>query len=68
MSLKLRYYNSFRDDPVVIDGKLYGQDFDELKASCLDSGELFTDPEFPADDDSIYFSKVSTFFLFLGNQ
>ena len=47
-----------RDDPVVVDGKLYGQDFDEIKASCLGSGELFTDPEFPADNDSIYFSKV----------
>ena len=47
-----------RDDPVVVDGKLYGQDFDEIKASCLDSGELFTDQEFPADNDSIYFSKV----------
>jgi len=46
-----------RDDPVVVDGKLYGQDFDEIKASCLDSGELFTDQEFPADNDSIYFSK-----------
>ena len=42
----------------MVDGKLYGQDFDEIKASCLDSGELFTDPEFPADNDSIYFSKV----------
>jgi len=46
-----------RDDPVVVDGKLYGQDFDDLKAACLDSGELFTDPEYPADDDSIFFSK-----------
>jgi len=46
-----------RDDPVVVDGKLYGQDFDEIKAQCLDSGELFTDPEFPPDGDSIYFSK-----------
>ena len=51
-------YFVFRDDPVWVDGKLYGQDFDELKAGCLDSGELFTDPEFPADNDSIYFSKV----------
>ena len=42
----------------MVDGKLYGQDFDEIKASCLDSGELFTDQEFPADNDSIYFSKV----------
>jgi len=46
-----------RDDPVVVDGCLYGQNFDDLKASCLESGELFTDPEFPADSDSIFFSK-----------
>jgi calpain len=46
-----------RDDPVVVDGKLYGQDFDEIKAGCLDAGELFTDAEFPADNDSIYYTK-----------
>jgi len=46
-----------RDDPVTLDGKLYGQDFDELKAGCLESGELFVDSEFPPDSASIYFSK-----------
>ena len=37
-------------DPVVIDGCLYGQNFDEIKAECLESGEPWTDPEFPPDD------------------
>jgi len=49
-----------RNDPVVVDGCLYGQKFHELKAACLDAGELFTDPEFPADDESIFFSKPAT--------
>lgn len=46
-----------RDDPVVENGKLYGQDFEQLREESLASGQLFTDPEFPADSDSIYFSK-----------
>ena len=37
-------------DPVVIDGCLYGQNFDEIKGACLESGELWTDPEFPPDE------------------
>ena len=52
----------------MVDGKLYGQDFDEIKASCLGSGELFTDPEFPADNDSIYLSKVLSNINFEGHQ
>lgn len=48
---------SARDDPVVVDGKLYGQDFHELRASHLERGELFTDAEFPPDGRSIFFSK-----------
>eukprot|EP00096_Caligus_rogercresseyi_P013854 TRINITY_DN6450_c0_g1_i1.p1 TRINITY_DN6450_c0_g1~~TRINITY_DN6450_c0_g1_i1.p1 ORF type:complete len:564 (-),score=220.83 TRINITY_DN6450_c0_g1_i1:214-1905(-) len=46
-----------RNDPVVEDGKLYGQDFNEIKQSCLESGRLFTDSEFPPDDASMYFSQ-----------
>ena len=37
-------------DPVVVDGCLYGQNFDEIKAACLEGGELWTDPEFPPDE------------------
>ena len=45
-----------RSDPVVVDGCLYGQNFDEIKAACLESGELFVDQEFPPDDGSLFFS------------
>ena len=41
---------SYLPDPVVVDGFLYGQNFDEIKAACLESGELWTDPEFPPDE------------------
>ena len=43
--------------PTVTDGKLYGQDFEAIKAQCFDAGELFVDPEFPPDDATIYFSQ-----------
>ncbi|XP_033222734.1 calpain-B-like [Belonocnema kinseyi] len=33
------------------------QDYIELRRECLSSGCLFEDPEFPANDSSIYFSK-----------
>ncbi|XP_046752051.1 calpain-A isoform X6 [Diprion similis] len=33
------------------------QDFNELRQQCLSNGTLFEDPEFPAQDNSIYFSK-----------
>ncbi|XP_068970494.1 calpain-A isoform X2 [Bombus flavifrons] len=33
------------------------QDFSKLKQECLATGTLFEDPEFPADDSSLYFSK-----------
>jgi calpain len=46
-----------RNDPVVENGRLYGQDFSDLRAAALDSGQLFQDPEFPPDGDSIFFSK-----------
>ena len=45
-----------RSDPVVVDGCLYGQNFDEIKARCLENGELFVDEEFPPDDGSLWFS------------
>ena len=49
------------DNPTVANGKLCDQDFEELRASCLDAGELFTDPEFPPDDQSLFFSKEPPF-------
>lgn len=49
------------EDPWVKDGMLYGQNFEELREAALDAGELFTDPEFPPDDESLYFSKSPPF-------
>ena len=43
------------------DGKLCGQDFEALRQGCIDNGELFTDPEFPPDDQSLYFSQETPF-------
>ncbi|XP_011333302.2 calpain-A isoform X2 [Ooceraea biroi] len=33
------------------------QDFSVLRRECLASGRLFEDPEFPANDSSLYFSR-----------
>ncbi|KAL6417267.1 hypothetical protein ACFW04_012871 [Cataglyphis niger] len=33
------------------------QDFNSLRRECLATGRLFEDPEFPADDSSLYFSR-----------
>nr|CAI5847674.1 unnamed protein product [Callosobruchus analis] len=33
------------------------QDFYKLRDQCLDRGELFEDPEFPATDSSLFFSR-----------
>nr|AAT77811.1 calpain B [Gecarcinus lateralis] len=33
------------------------QDFYELRQQCLDNGTLFEDPDFPAEDTSIFFSR-----------
>ncbi|XP_015187100.1 PREDICTED: calpain-B isoform X4 [Polistes dominula] len=33
------------------------QDFNALRLECLQTGRLFEDPEFPAVDSSLYFSK-----------
>jgi len=46
-----------RSEPTVVDGALYGQNFEEIRAQCLDEGALWEDPEFPADGESIFFSK-----------
>ena len=44
-------------NPFVVDGKLYGQDFTELKTSHLQSGSLFADPRFPPQESSLYYSR-----------
>ncbi|XP_032686633.1 calpain-A isoform X4 [Odontomachus brunneus] len=33
------------------------QDFNTLRRECLETGRLFEDPEFPATDSSLYFSR-----------
>ncbi|XP_023216681.1 calpain-A-like [Centruroides sculpturatus] len=33
------------------------QDFAKLRQKCLDEGVLFEDPQFPAEDASLYFSR-----------
>ena len=45
------------DNPTVVDGKLCGQDFYAIREELLESGEQFVDPEFPPDDQSLYFSQ-----------
>ena len=49
------------DEPTIVEGMLCGQNFEELRQQCLDNGELFTDPEFPPDDQSLYFSQEPPF-------
>ena len=49
------------NDPTVQDGALCGQNFEEIRQECLDNGELFTDPEFPPDDQSLFYSKDPPF-------
>ncbi|ODM97214.1 Calpain-A [Orchesella cincta] len=38
---------------------IYGgtQDYKEIQSKCLNDGVLFEDPEFPAEDASVFFSK-----------
>lgn len=36
---------------------LNNQSYDEIKKRCLEEGILFEDPEFPAEDESIFFSR-----------
>ena len=39
--------------PVVFQGKLYNQDYQQIYTRLLESGDLFTDDEFPPDEFSI---------------
>jgi len=56
-NMRIQSGEADRSDPVVVDGCLYGQKFDEIKAACLEAGELFVDAEFPPDDGSLFFSE-----------
>lgn len=38
-------------------GQEYVQDYYQIRQSCLDSGSLFEDPEFAANDKSLLFSR-----------
>lgn len=49
------------DQPWIKEGMLYGQDFQAIKTECLESGNLFNDPEFPADEASLYFSQSAPY-------
>lgn len=49
------------ENPTVVNGMLCEQNFEDLRQQCLDSGELFTDPEFPPDDQTLYFSQDPPF-------
>ena len=40
---------------------LCGQNFEALRQECLDNGDLFTDPEFPPDDQTLYYSQDPPF-------
>ena len=44
------------DEEAAIES-LYEQDFQALRAECLRNNTLFTDPEFPADAQSLFYSK-----------
>ncbi|KAL7010735.1 hypothetical protein ACKWTF_016855 [Chironomus riparius] len=65
MSLKRRY--TFDDQPIYLLGEngteFYGQmktqDFYAIRQQCLDSKTLFEDSEFPATDQSLFFSSKS---------
>ena len=37
-----------------------GQKYNSLKKDCLKKGELFTDPEFPPNAKSLFYSKIDT--------
>ena len=50
-----------RGNPTISNGRLYGQDFESLRQECLDQGQLWTDPEFPPDNQSLYFSDKIPF-------
>lgn len=48
-------------EATIENGLFCGQNFEELRQASLDNGELFTDPEFPPDDQSLYYSQDPPF-------
>uniref|UniRef100_F6WTS6 Calpain 6 n=1 Tax=Xenopus tropicalis TaxID=8364 RepID=F6WTS6_XENTR len=40
------------------DKQLKTQNYHELKKECIKNGKLFEDPEFPASDESLFYSKA----------
>ena len=38
--------------------KLAGKNYTEIKAECIANGILFEDPDFPAEDKSIFYSRT----------
>ena len=36
-----------------------GQKYEELKKKCQQAGELFVDPEFPANDKALFHTEAS---------
>ncbi|XP_075947887.1 calpain-9 [Anarhichas minor] len=41
----------------AVDTQSDGKSFDDLRHECLKEGVLFEDPDFPAEDSSLYFSQ-----------
>ncbi|KAK9540819.1 hypothetical protein VZT92_003245 [Zoarces viviparus] len=42
----------------AVDTQADGKSFDDLRHECLKEGVLFEDPDFPAEDSSLYFSQA----------
>ena len=41
-------------------GSYKGQKYSSIKKECLKKGQLFTDPEFPPNAKSLFYSKIDT--------
>ncbi|XP_063437596.1 calpain-5-like isoform X1 [Mytilus trossulus] len=44
----------------IMSDKFKNQKFGSIKSACLKKGELWEDPEFPANNKSLFFSKVDS--------
>lgn len=45
--------HSFDDEPEIVDGRLFGQNFEKIQAESIRRGELFVDPKFPTDSSLV---------------
>ena len=43
--------------PVAMDTQNDGRSFKEIRQDCLQRQVLFEDPDFPADDSALFYSK-----------